>query len=150
MKQILMVVIALIIVVIVGAGGFFAGTAYGQTQAQNTRNEFIRNRQGNGGGQGGAPGQFGQSGQGGQGGQFGRPAAFGTVKSVNGDTIVLTQTDGSTVNVTVNAQTAIQKTVSGTASDIQPGERITVLSDQTGSNIVARDIQLRPNNPPQN
>jgi hypothetical protein len=48
--------------------------------------------------------------------------------------------------VTVDSQTAIQKTASGIITDIQPGERITVLSDQTGSNVTAQSIQLRPTN----
>jgi hypothetical protein len=129
----------LVIAVLVGVGAFFAGTNYGQAQAQNTRNEFFRARQGATGGQG----AFGQNGQNGQSGEFGRPAAFGTVKSVSGNTIELTQQDGSTVTVTLNPQTVVQKTVGGSISDIQPGERVTVLSDQTGNNITARAIQLR-------
>ena len=124
MKPIVAVIVA-VIVIVVGVGAFFGGTAYGEAQAQNTRAEFFRNRGGGtGAGTAGAPGQNGQNGQG---GQFGRPSAFGTM-----------------VTVTVDAQTAIQKTVSGTASDLQPGERVTVTSDQTGSSIVARSIQLRP------
>ncbi len=145
MKTVIAVAVAIVLAVVIGAGGFFAGTAYGQSQAQDTRAEFFRNRQGGGqfaqNGQGAPNGQAGQSGQG---GQFGRPAAFGTVKSVNGSTLVITQQDGSTVTVTTNAQTTVQKTVEGTVSDIQPGERVTVTSDQTGSNIVARAIQVRP------
>jgi hypothetical protein len=142
MKPVLSAIVALIVIAVVGAGAFIAGSNYGEAQAQNTRAEFFRNRQG------GAPnGQgttSGQNGQNGQGGQFGRPAAFGTVKSVSGNTIQLTQQDGSTVTVTTDAQTTIQKTVSGALSDLQPGERITVMSSQTGSTIVARDIQIRP------
>lgn len=148
MKNVIMGAIALVVVVVVGAGAFFAGTAYGQSQANNTRSEFFRNRgggtTGGAGGMGGQLGQNGQGGQGGQGGQFAGRGVFGTVKSVNGNTVVLTMQDGSTVTVTVNAQTAIQKTTSGTASDIQPGERITVESQQTGANITANAIQIRP------
>lgn len=145
MSTVVKAIIAVIVVAVVAGGAFFAGTAYGQAQAQNTRAEFFRNRQG--GGNGGAFGQNGANGQNGgmgQNGASGRPAAFGTVKSVNGDTIVLTQQDGSTVTVTVNNQTTIQKQTTGSLSDIQPGARITVTSDQTGSQIVARGIQVRP------
>ncbi len=137
MKTTIIAAIVVVLIAVVGVGAFFAGSQYGQQQAQNTRAEFFRSRQG------GAGGTDGQNGQNGQGGQFGR-GTFGTVKSVNGDNIVLTMQDGSTVNVTVNSQTAIQKTVSGAVSDIKPGERITVLSNQTGSNIVAQGIQIRP------
>lgn len=147
MRTVVTIAIAIVLAVIIGAGGFFAGTAYGQSQAQDTRAEFFRNRQGGTAGQtgqNGQPGQNGQFGQNGQGGQFGRPSAFGTVKSVSGNTIVVTQQDGSTVTVTTDAQTVVQKTVNGTVSDIQPGERVTVQSDQTGSNVLARAIQVRP------
>ena len=145
MKSVLSAIVALIVIAVVGVGAFIAGSNYGEAQAQNTRAEFFRNRQGGApNGQGAPTGQNGQNGQNGQGGQFGRPAAFGTVKSVSGNTIQVTQQDGSTVTVTTDAQTTIQKTVSGALSDIQPGERITVMSSQTGSTIVARDIQIRP------
>jgi len=151
MKSAIVAAIVAVLIIVVGAGAFFVGDNYGQQQAQNIRADFFRARQGGAGAPSGAPGQSGQNGQGGQfgqngqqAGQGGRPAAFGTVKSVNGSTIVVTQQDGSTVTVTVDSQTTFQKTVNGTISDIQPGERITVLSDQTGSNVMARSIQLRP------
>jgi hypothetical protein len=140
MKTAVIAAVVVVLIAVVGVGAFFAGSSYGQQQAQNTRAEFLNARQG-----GGAGGQFAQNGQNAQGGQsFGRPAASGTVMSVNGDTLVVTQQDGSTVTVTVNSLTQIIKTVNGTPSDLQPGERITVMSDQTGSNVVARSIQLRP------
>ncbi len=139
MKTFVTAVIMLVIAVVVGVGAFFAGTNYGQAQAQNTRNEFFRNRQG--GGPSGAAGQTGQTGQNNPGA---RPAAFGTIKNVSGNTLQLTQQDGTTVTVTVDNQTAIQKTVNGTVSDLQPGDRITVLGDQAGANITARSIQIRP------
>lgn len=141
MKTVVVAAVVVVLVAVVGVGAFFAGSSYGAQQAQNTRAEFLNARQGGAGGQGG---QFGSNAQTGQGGPAGRPAATGTVKSVNGNSLLVTQQDGSTVTVTVNAQTAIQKTVSGTLSDLQPGERITVISTQTGSNIVAQSIQLRP------
>ncbi len=144
MKPLVIAIVAALVIA-VGAGSFFAGSAYGQQQAQNVRADFFRARQGGTNGPTGAQGQNGQNGQGGQGGQFGRPAAAGTVKSINGNTLVVTQQDGSTVTVTLDAQTQSIKTVNGTSSDLQPGERITVMSDQTTGNIVARTIQLRPN-----
>jgi hypothetical protein len=144
MKPVIVATIVAVLVIVVGVGAFFVGDNYGQQQAQNIRNDFFRARQGGTGAPNGTPGQFGQNGQ--QAGQFGRPAAFGTVKSVTGNTVVVTQQDGSTVTVTVDSQTTIQKTANGTVSDIQPGERITVLSDQTGSTVTARSIQLRQGN----
>ena len=140
MKTAVIAAIVVLLIAVVGVGAFFAGSAYGQQQAQNTRAEFLNARQG-----GGAGGQFAQNGQNGQGGQqFGRPAATGTVKSISGNALVVTQQDGSTVTVTLDSQTQIIKTVNGTPSDLLPGERITVMSDQTTGNIIARTIQLRP------
>ena len=139
MKTITISVVVVVLSAVVGVGAFFAGNAYGQQQANNIRTTFLNQRQG-GGGNGG---QFGQNAQNGQGGQFGRPAATGTIKSVNGNVVQISQQDGSTVTVTVDSQTTIQKTDVGTLGDLKPGERITVMSDQTGSNITARTIQLR-------
>jgi hypothetical protein len=144
MKTVIVSAIVVLIVIVTGVGAFFVGDNYGQQQAQNIRNDFLRARQGGTGAASGVPSQPGQTGQ--QAGQVGRPAAFGTVKSVTGNTLVVTQQDGTTVTVTVDQQTAIQKTVIGTIADIQPGERVTVSSDQTGSNVTARSIQLRPAN----
>ncbi|MDE3091460.1 MAG: hypothetical protein KGJ80_18995 [Chloroflexota bacterium] len=136
MKTLYVVIGALVLVMVAGGGGFFAGTSYGQAQAQNIRADFFRQRSGN---------QANASGQGSQAGQFGgRPAAVGTLKSVQGDTITVTQNDGTIVTVNVNAQTVIQKTVTGTLGDLQAGERVTVLSDQTGSNVTAQTVQIRP------
>jgi hypothetical protein len=150
MKTVALAALVVVLIAGVGVGAFFAGNAYGQQQANNVRADFFRNRQGGAG----APGQFSQTGPNGQGGQnaqFARPAATGTIKSVNGNLVQISEPDGSTVTVTLDSQTIIQKTVTGTPSDLQPGERITVLSDQTaasGANITARMIQLRGNAQP--
>lgn len=140
MKTVLVAVVVLVLLAIVGVGAFFAGSAYGQSQAQNTRAEFFRERLAPAGGQG----NMTQMGQQGQRTESGRIAANGTVKSVQGNTLQVTAQDGSTVTVTVDAQTVIQKTITGTAADLQPGLRVTVMSDQTGNNVAARVIQIRP------
>ncbi len=146
--------VALLVIVLVAAaagGGFYFGTNYGVAQAQSVRNEFFQNRSGGQGGQGGA-GNFANGGQRGTGqGQnpgdaqgAGFRGANGVVKSVQGNTITLTERNGNTVTVTLDSKTVVDKTVQGTSSDIQPGETITVLSNQTGNNITAQTIQIRP------
>lgn len=151
MKTVIISAIVAVLVIVVGVGAFFAGSAYGEAQAQNTRAEFLRTRQGGTGAPSGAPGQFGQPGQSGQGNQgtqggqqFGRPIASGTVKSVSGNIVQVTLQDGSVATFNVDAQTVIQKTVNGTIGDIQAGERITALGDQSGNTSTARTIQIRP------
>jgi hypothetical protein len=75
----------------------------------------------------GAAGGFGGFG-GGAGG-----ATTGTVKLVDGNTIYLSQTDGSIVKVTTTPTgTTVTKTVSSSVSAIQPGETL-VVQGSTGS-----------------
>lgn len=152
------IIVSLVAIVLIGATGFVAysaGYSAGNQSAVNVQREFFQNR-------------FGQPGQGGQGnpnaqgqgnnqtpqagrGNFGRPVAAGTVKSVQGNTIVVTEQNGTAVTVTVDGQTQIIKTVSGQVADIQPGMRVNVTSDQaaTGSNpVTARLITVQNQNVP--
>jgi hypothetical protein len=141
MKTFLAAVLVLVLVGIVGFGAYSYGESVGFTQAQNIRAEFFSSRQGatNGAAD---PAQAGASGQ--RGGLGARAAATGTVKAVQGNTVTVTQRDGSTVTVNIDSQTVIQKTTSGLVNDIQPGQSITVMSSQTGANITAQTIQIRP------
>ncbi len=125
------------LVLVVGVGSFFAGSAYGQEQAQNIRLEFFRDRLAPAAAQG-DPTQ----GQSGQRGQAGRVAAAGTVKSVQGNKIEVSTRNG-VVTVTVDSQTQIIKTIAATIADIQPNQNITVMSDQTGNTVTARLITIR-------
>lgn len=92
--KVLYVLGALVLLALVGAGGFYGGVTYAQSQNNNTAADFIRSRSANGAqqasaagpcgfgdrtfsgasqnGQTGQSGQNGQSGQGGQGGQTGQ------------------------------------------------------------------------------
>ncbi len=143
MKTILAAVLVLVLVAIVGFGSYTYGQSVGLTQAQNIRAEFFSSRQGASNGSGDQ-----QAAQGGQrAGLAGRTAATGTVKSIQGNTITVSERDGTTVTVNVDAQTIIQKTSAASVSDIQPGQNITVLSSQTGSNITAQTIQIRQTGP---
>jgi hypothetical protein len=93
---------------------------------------------------GGQPAQGGgQPGQGGsQPGGAGGPGSSGTVKSVSGNTIVLTAQDNSTLTVKMDDKTSIQKNVAGTLADIQTGVRLVVMGDQSSGTITARTIQI--------
>ncbi len=148
MRTILVIVVVVVLVGVVGVGAFYAGSNYGFAQAQNIRTEFFQGRQGQGGpsaqGTPSANGTRGTGAQGGQGGQLAGRGVNGTVKSVQGNTMVITERNGSTVTVTINAQTAIQKLSTGTTSDLQPGMNVVVTSNETGSNIAAQTIQIRP------
>lgn len=141
MKTLLAAILVLVLVGIVGFGAFSYGESVGFTQAQNIRAEFFSSRQGTTNGAA-DPAQAGASGQ--RGGLGARAAASGTVKAIQGNTVTVTQRDGSTVTVTIDPQTVIQKISSGSPNDIQPGQSITVTSSQTGTNITAQTIQIRP------
>jgi len=73
-----------------------------------------------------------------------RPApVFGSIASVDGNTLTVTTQQGDTkVNV---AAARIQKTVDGTVADLKAGEMV-VASGQQGSdgNFVASSLQVRP------
>ncbi len=137
MRTFLAAILVLVLVGIVGYGAYSYGQSVGLTQAQNIRAEFFASRQG-----ANAAGDSTQAGQ--RGAQGARPAATGTVKSVQGNSITVTQRDGTTVTVNVDAQTVVQKTTNGTVGDIQPGQNVTVLSSQSGNDITAQTIQIRP------
>ncbi len=80
----------------------------------------------------GASGTGGFGGFGGGGGGLGG-ATTGTVKLVDGNTIYLSQTDGSIVKVTTTPSgTTVTKTVPSSVSAIQPGETL-VVQGSTGS-----------------
>lgn len=147
-------IVALVLVVVVGLATYNVGYAAGNQAAQTTRAEFFANRAG---GQGALGGQTGQNAQG-QGnnqngqnarGNFGRPVATGTVKSVQGNTLVVSEQNGNLVTVTIDPQTQIIKTVTGQSSDLQTGSRVLVTSDQTGSAVTARLITIQGQGAPQ-
>ncbi len=143
MKTTLIAALVVVLVVVAGVGGYFVGNAYGpNAQAQNIQREFFSQRFGQNG-QGGA-GQFGQGGQNGQGGQQGRrPVAFGTVKSVQGNTIQIAAQDGTITTVTTDSKTVVQKTVTGAVTDIQPGQRVNVMGNSSGGTVTATEISIQ-------
>jgi hypothetical protein len=137
-----------------GQGGAQGGGQLAANDPCGFGGRFTQNRNG-----GQTNGQFGQGNaqtqqrQGGQnegafGGQFGDFAqlgncvARGQIKSVNGNTIEIS-TANSVVTVKVNDQTLISKTDRGTIADLQPGDRVTVFSKETGDSPTASTIQLQ-------
>ena len=74
----------------------------------------------------GAGGFAGGGGFAGAGGAGGGSAAFGTVASVNGKTILVTDTSGNTVKVKLSSSTKITKNQSVSRHAIRPGDTIVV------------------------
>ena len=135
MKKIIIIVGAVLLAGLIAAGSFLAGMAYQTNKAEQARVNFFNSRGQLGEGQfpqgGQAPfegqlpggGQFRPEGQlpgGGQGAFFfGRGGTIGQVKAIDGDTMTLsTAQDVTTVNLSDTTQ--IEKTVSGSVSDLTP------------------------------
>ncbi len=95
-------------------------------------------QEGAGGGAGtGANGGAGAGGGGFAGGGF----TAGTIVSVNGDTIVIKQTNGTQTTVTTTGTTTVTKTAKSSVSALKAGETITVIgqADSSGA-ITARSV----------
>ena len=60
------------------------------------------------------------------GGGGGQGAVVGQVTSIEGSTLVVTETGGTTVRVTAGADTAITRSTGGTLADIKSGDFVTV------------------------
>jgi hypothetical protein len=143
-KWIALIVVALIVVAAASAfGGYTTGVNAGKTQALTARDAFFAAR-------GISTGQSGGSfsGQGGSGGQNGgqqfNPNNFaaGQVKQIDGNTIQLS-TAQAVVTVKLSDKTQIEKMGSGSLSDIQTGERITVQGTRGADGVMtAQSIQI--------
>jgi hypothetical protein len=144
-NRILLAVGVLILLIIVGAGAFMTGRNAGLTEQVNIRNEFFQQRAGNQGGvsgnASGTPGPAsGDAAQAARNAQ-GRALANGVVKSVQGNTVTVTQQrDGSSATLTVDDKWIIEKMVNGTVADIQPGWRIAATEQQTGTTTIRRIV----------
>ncbi|QMU66908.1 hypothetical protein [Streptacidiphilus sp. P02-A3a] len=88
----------------------------------------------------GAGGYGGFGGFGGAGGASGG-ATTGTVKLVDGNTIYVTNSSGNIVKITTGSSTTVSIAQSGTVSQIQPGQTVTVkgTTDSSG-NVTASSV----------
>ena len=113
--------LAIAVLAVVAMLGIFGGAQLKSSNASATvaaTGGTTRNRGQFSGGQfSGGPGAAG----GGRGG-----ATAGTVQSVNGNTITVTDAQGQTKTITLESGTTITKSTTGSASDITTGETIVV------------------------
>jgi hypothetical protein len=103
------------------AGAARSGTAAAGSGAAGASGSSARTA-----GAGARSGGFGGFAGGAGGGFAGGNAAVGTVASVNGRTLVLTETSGNTVNVRLSSSTKISKNQSVSRHAIRPGDTIIV------------------------
>ncbi|MCX7838002.1 MAG: hypothetical protein N2559_00880 [Anaerolineae bacterium] len=145
--HVLFVLGILVALLVGGVGGFVWGRNVGLSEQINIRTEFFQQRAAAMSGAPSAPSAPGDNPQGagarGALGQ-GRQLVNGVVKSVEGNTVTVTQQrDGSTATLTVDDKTVIEKMTSGTLADIKPGWRITAV-EQTVGGTTTRRIVLTP------
>ncbi len=134
MRTAIMVVAVLVLVAVVGVGAYDLGQTAGETNAQNIRAEFVQSRTA-------TTGQTGTTQQG-QNAARARPLASGTIQSLNGDVMQVTQQDGTTVTVVLSPQTVVEKMTTGTQSELKPGLRISVQGVQATGQVNAQLIQI--------
>ncbi len=66
----------------------------------------------------------------------------GTVNSVNGDTVTVKSTDGTSATFTITSDTRLQKSVDVKVSDLKEGDNITAMGQQNGDVFEATSIQV--------
>jgi cell division septal protein FtsQ len=120
--------------------GLFGGILIGQHMT-SARGEFPAGAAGRTfpGGQNGFPGQNGQGLQGGQGIQGGGFTS-GTISSIDGDSIVIELANGTKVTVTTSDSTTVRTTEESEVSDLEVGDRISVVGQKDGDKVAARSI----------
>ena len=148
-------IISMVAVIIVVAGAaFYGGMLYGASKSTQASLQGAKGMAGGfGGGQrsGGAAGQ-GQGGPGGQrGGANGGAVgdfASGQITAKDDTSVTVKMRDGSSKIIFFSGSTGIDKSVSGTGSDLSVGQQVTVTgkSSPDGS-LTAQTIQIRPAQP---
>lgn len=147
MKKGLLVLAAIIVAIGLAAGSFYGGMAYQRNQTANTRAAFFASRglDANGTNPGGAQGQG--TGQNARRGFFGGGGgATGQIKSVEGNVLTLS-TPQNVTTVNLSNSTQIEKTGTGTISDLTPGLQVLVNGQRDANgNIAATSILILPAN----
>lgn len=133
------IAVILLVAVITGAGGFFAGTKYQQSQ-RNTAFQMM-------------------NGQGGRGAFFGNGTGTGTrtgmrngMRPVSGQIIKQDDTsitvklqDGSSKIILLTGSTQINKATTGSKSDLSTGTVVAVFgSENSDGSVTAQNVQINP------
>jgi uncharacterized protein YneF (UPF0154 family) len=135
-------ILILIVLIIVGAGGFFGGMKYGESQAlKNLTPEKMREifqRRG---------GQLFTQNQG-QRQRAGQNFVLGQVISKDEKSLTIKLADGSTKIVFFSQSTQISKATEGSIEDIEIGKEVSVSGTQNeDGSLTARTIQISPRLP---
>ena len=87
---------------------------------------------------------FGSQAFGGRGGFAGRNGGgtAGTVSAIAGNVVTLSTRDGRTIQVQLDANTALRKQVDGQLSDLKTGEQIVAIGTLNGNTMQATNVQI--------
>ena len=133
MKKLNVLAIALLIVGLVA--GFLSGMMYQKSQTSNNASRFA-------GANGQSRGRFGQNGGASNGGQ--RPV-IGSIINQDQNSITVKLQDGSSKIILLSGTTAINKTDTGTVSDLKSGENVLVTgTTNSDGSVTAQNIQINP------
>jgi hypothetical protein len=86
---------------------------------------------------GGLRALFGGGGGGGFAGAGGAGATFGTVSSISGDNLYITEATGNTVKVTLSSATKVTKNVSVGKNAVRPGDTVVVAGAKNSDGTVS-------------
>ncbi|MGH7141016.1 MAG: hypothetical protein ACREGH_00050 [Minisyncoccia bacterium] len=130
-------IVGIVVIIIVGAGAYFLGMSAGKASAASTAGAQFAQFAARGGAASGKVVFGGRAGAAGGG-------TLGQIVSVSDNNMVI-EVGSSTQIVLLTPSTSIQKTVSGSQSDLGAGETVTVAgtSNSDGS-VTADSVQIRP------
>ena len=139
-RTILIIAIVVVLLAATGIGAYAMGDNAGLQRANAVRQQFFQGRQTNGE-------QSQQGGTLGGGGNFAGRGMQGTIKSINGNTLVITLGTRE-VNVTLDGKTQVERTAPASQSDLAVNERVMVTTGQGGSSgadsIAATTLLIMP------
>ncbi|HVM91137.1 MAG TPA: hypothetical protein VMU11_04570 [Verrucomicrobiae bacterium] len=138
-----LIISCVIVAVIFGAGGFYGGMQYANSQRGAGAARFAA------GGAAGFQRTGGQGGnaqfRGGQGGAFAGGGASGEVLSKDDKSLTLKLADGGSKVVYLSASTTVSKMDTGSIDDVAQGSNVMVIgSPNADGSVTASMIQLRP------
>lgn len=135
-------VIMVIVVLIAAGAGFFGGVKYQQSK---TTSDFPRAQMGQGGpngATGGVQGKNGTTSGGNMGSGSNRPVS-GEITAVDGSSITIKSTDGSSKIVMLSDSTTVSKMAASTKGELKIGETVNVIGATASDGTVsATSIQL--------
>jgi hypothetical protein len=133
--------VTILVAIVVAAAAFFGGMKYQETKAVASSQGGQFYTQGMKGGQGGQT--IRQGGQ--KSGMMGGGATIGEILNVDGTSVTVKLSDGSSKIVNLSEKTTISKTATAAATELKAGEKIAAFGESNSDgSITAQNIQLNP------